>query len=162
MKGPVRLMCMLSRLHVYSRTKSGTILLFPSFLSVVVVLNSCQRSGGWGGDRRRGAKAACPCWCAALWCNFLCLWVKRGGSRPEGRRPRTVGFPWQLEDIQLLRILLLNSIQIFGIQVRFFPLPTPPHLSSPFSLRTAAVSSLNGQGACAVFFFAVCVKKCFE
>lgn len=65
-------------------------------------------------------KPADLCWCAAPWCHFLCLWGKRGGSGPGGRLLRTVCFPWQLEDIQLLRILLLNAIQIFGIQVHFF------------------------------------------
>lgn len=135
---------------------AGTILrvfFFPSFLSVVVVLG--RRGEGDGG--KGGSKAASPCWCAALWCHFLCLWVKRGGSRPEGRRPRTVGFPWQLEDIQLLRILLLNSIQIFGIQV-FFPFFPPPLFS--FSLGTAAASSLNGQEPCVVFE-SVCFLRVF-
>lgn len=79
---------------------------------VIIVLNHCQLNGK--------EKPADLCWCAAPWCHFLCLWGKRGGSGPGGRQLCTVCFPWQLEDIQLLRILLLNAIQIFGIQVHFF------------------------------------------
>lgn len=89
-----------------------------------------------------------PCDITSCACEGSVFAVRRGG-----RQQNCLGFPWQLEDIQLLRIPLLNSIQILWNPARFLAPPPFP------SLRAPLLCPLSMRGAETRGFFeaALCV-----